>query len=72
MASEVLMTISKDEVARVRLVSEYKYQFDMQSKLVHAKRQGIKEVARNLKTIGVPIKQIVRGTGLSPEEIAAL
>jgi len=40
MASEVLMTISKDEVERARLASEYKYQLDTQSKLVHAKRQG--------------------------------
>jgi predicted transposase/invertase (TIGR01784 family) len=43
MASEVLMTISKDEAERARLMSEYKYQMDMQSKLVHAKRVGIKE-----------------------------
>jgi hypothetical protein len=33
------MTISKDEVERARLVSEYKYQLDTQSKLVHAKRE---------------------------------
>ncbi|MDR2479307.1 MAG: hypothetical protein LBD48_08340, partial [Treponema sp.] len=43
MASEVLMTISKDEVERARLVSEYKYQLDTQSKLVHAKREGLRE-----------------------------
>jgi predicted transposase/invertase (TIGR01784 family) len=40
MASEVLLTISRDEVERARLMSEEKYQLDMQSKLVHAKRQG--------------------------------
>jgi predicted transposase/invertase (TIGR01784 family) len=40
MASEVLMTISKDEVERARLVSEYKYQLDTQSKIVHARREG--------------------------------
>ncbi|MDR1278355.1 MAG: Rpn family recombination-promoting nuclease/putative transposase [Treponema sp.] len=72
MASEVLMTISKDEVERARLVSEYKYQLDTQSKLVHAKREGIKEVARNFKTLGAPIEQIAQATGLTPEEIAAL
>jgi predicted transposase/invertase (TIGR01784 family) len=43
MASEVLMSISKDEVERARLMSEYKYQVDTQSKLVHAKRMGIQE-----------------------------
>jgi predicted transposase/invertase (TIGR01784 family) len=46
MASEVLITISKDEVERARLVSEYKYQLDTQSKMVHAKREGIKEGAQ--------------------------
>jgi len=34
------MTISKDEHERARLESEYKYQVDMQSKLVTAKREG--------------------------------
>jgi predicted transposase YdaD len=43
MASEVLLTISRDEVERALLMSEYKYQLDMQSKLVHAKRQGRQE-----------------------------
>ena len=43
MASEVLMTISRDEIERARLESEYKYQLDTQSKLVHAKREGIRE-----------------------------
>jgi len=43
MASEVLMTISRDEIERARLLSEYKYELDTQSKLVHAKREGHKE-----------------------------
>ena len=43
MASEVLLNISRDEAERARLMSEYKYQLDMQSKLVHAKRQGREE-----------------------------
>ena len=40
MASEVLMTISRDEIERTRLRSEEKYQLDMQSKLVTAKRRA--------------------------------
>jgi predicted transposase/invertase (TIGR01784 family) len=92
MASEVLMSISKDEVERARLVSEYKYQLDMQSKLVHAKREGRQEglqkglqdgkrqgrqegkleIAKALKDIGDPVEKIIRLTGLTPEEIAAL
>ena len=57
MATEVLISISKDEVERARLMSEYKYQLDTQSKLVHAKREGIQEVIGLLKS------------GKSPEEI---
>ena len=43
MASEVSMTISKDEAERMRLMSEYKYQLDMQSKVVTARREGKQE-----------------------------
>ena len=43
MASEVLISISKDEKERFRLMSEYKYELDTQSKLVSAKRKGIQE-----------------------------
>jgi predicted transposase/invertase (TIGR01784 family) len=43
MASEVLITISKDEVERARLMSEYKYAVDLQSKVVQAKREGRQE-----------------------------
>jgi predicted transposase/invertase (TIGR01784 family) len=43
MASEVLLEISRDEVERARLHSEYKYQLDMQSKLVYAKREAKRE-----------------------------
>jgi predicted transposase/invertase (TIGR01784 family) len=40
MASEVLLTISKDEIERARLLSEYKYVVDTQSKVVQARREG--------------------------------
>ena len=43
MASEVLMTVTKDEIERARLLSEYKYELDMQSLRVHAKREGRRE-----------------------------
>jgi predicted transposase/invertase (TIGR01784 family) len=49
---------------------------DTQSKVVQAKREGMQkgrqEVARNLKKLGIPVEQIAQGTGLSPDEIAAL
>ncbi|GMO28962.1 MAG: hypothetical protein Ta2F_04340 [Termitinemataceae bacterium] len=40
MASEVLISISRDEVERARLMSEYKYVVDNQSKMVQAKRES--------------------------------
>ncbi|GMO55889.1 MAG: hypothetical protein Ta2A_00940 [Treponemataceae bacterium] len=43
MASEVLISISRDEVERARLTSEYKYVVDHQSKMVQAKRLGMAE-----------------------------
>jgi predicted transposase/invertase (TIGR01784 family) len=43
MASEVLMTISKDERERARLESEFKYALDTQSELVNARREGMRE-----------------------------
>jgi predicted transposase/invertase (TIGR01784 family) len=80
MASEVLLTISKDEVERARLVSEEKYLLDTQSKVVHAERVGLqkgrrerdREIAQNLKKLGLPIEQIAQGTGLTKEQINEL
>jgi predicted transposase/invertase (TIGR01784 family) len=43
MASEVLMTISKDEIEQARLLSELKYELDTKSRIVHAKREGHRE-----------------------------
>jgi predicted transposase/invertase (TIGR01784 family) len=43
MASEVLIKVSKDEVERARLLSEYKYVLDTQSKLATARREGREE-----------------------------
>jgi predicted transposase/invertase (TIGR01784 family) len=52
----------------------------MQSKLVHAKREGQmagrqerdREIARNLKKLGIPIGQIVQLTGLTEQQINEL
>jgi predicted transposase/invertase (TIGR01784 family) len=84
MANEVLMTISKDEVERARLMSEYKYQMDMQSKLVHAKRVGEQkgiqkgiqkgkiEDARNMLNEGLSLDIIHRVTGIDTRTIQSL
>jgi len=57
MASEVWMTVTKDEVERARLMSEYKYELDMKSMRVHERREGKREIIDLLKS------------GKSPEEI---
>jgi predicted transposase/invertase (TIGR01784 family) len=53
MASEVLIRISRDEVERARLMSEYKYVVDTQSKVVQAKREGRKEGLQEGKKEGL-------------------
>jgi predicted transposase/invertase (TIGR01784 family) len=49
---------------------------DWTSGINHAKREGRlevkREIARNLKKIGVPFEQIAQATGLSVEEIEKL
>jgi predicted transposase/invertase (TIGR01784 family) len=88
MASEVLLTFSKDEADRARLMSEYKYVVDTQSKVVYARRMGIQEgmqqgmqqgsydtaikTAKAAKKEGVNADLIARITGLSLDEIANL
>ena len=80
MANQVLMGISRNEAERARLLSEYKYKVDTQSKVVQARREGRQEgeqqglckTARNLKAMGITTNQITQATGLSPDEIARL
>jgi predicted transposase/invertase (TIGR01784 family) len=76
MASQVLLTISKDEVERARLMSEYKYVVDTQSKVIQAKREGKREekfeIARRMKNRNAPAKQIAEDTGLSLKQIEEL
>ena len=43
MAAQTLLTVSRDEVERARLLSEYKFAVDLQSDMIHAKREGREE-----------------------------
>jgi predicted transposase/invertase (TIGR01784 family) len=80
MASEVLMTISRDEIERARLLSEYKYEIDTQSRIATALKKGEQtgeqrkalEIARNMKSLGITTDQIARATGLSYDVITKL
>ena len=69
MASEVIKTISKDEQERFRLLSEYKYQLDAQSKLVHAKQEGIRKGRKEGKEEGKQEIIDLLKSGKSIEEI---
>ncbi|MCL2805819.1 MAG: DUF433 domain-containing protein [Treponema sp.] len=57
MASEALVTFTKDEIEYYHQESKLKYELDMQSRIVHAKRQGERRIIELLKS------------GKSPEEI---
>ncbi|MHC6201737.1 hypothetical protein ACYULU_00915 [Breznakiellaceae bacterium SP9] len=51
MASEVLISISRDEVERARLMSEYKGEVDYQSRMVQAKRLERAEVTKEFLSL---------------------
>jgi len=80
MAGQVLLTISKDEVERARLLSEYKYAVDLQSKIVEAQREARREaerekqraIAKRLLKLGVPIELVVGGTELDESTVLSL
>jgi predicted transposase/invertase (TIGR01784 family) len=88
MASEVLISISKDEAERFHLMSEYKYELDTQSRLVEAKREAKREgreegldegleqgreiTARNLLGMGMSIEETARATELPVEKVRSL
>ena len=61
MASEVLITITKDEIEQARLESELKYELDTQSRLGYAKEEGHEEGVQK-------IIELLK-SGKSPEEI---
>jgi len=88
MAGQVLLNISKDEEERARIISEYKYIVDLQSKTVNARREGleqgrqeglergmkrgVKQTARNALGTGMDTDTISKITGLTHGEIENL
>jgi predicted transposase/invertase (TIGR01784 family) len=73
MASEVLITVTKDEREQAWLRSREKYELDTQSNLTYAKEEGIQEsqmnIARNALVEGLPVDVIKKITGLDMETI---
>jgi predicted transposase/invertase (TIGR01784 family) len=80
MASEVLLTVSRDEIERATLEHELKNTLDLQSKMAEAKEEGMalgfeegrEQTARNMKNYGDPVEKIALITGLSPKVIEQL
>ena len=62
MASEVLYTVSQDEIEEMRQFSKHKYELDRQSELVYAKEEGMLKIVNLLKS-GVPPEEIIRDYG---------
>ena len=69
MASQVLISISKDEEERFRRMSEEKYQLDMQSRLTDATRDGMQKGRKEGKKEGQQEIVELLKSGKSPEEI---
>jgi predicted transposase/invertase (TIGR01784 family) len=63
MASQVLQTISKDEVERARLMSEYKYEVDHQSKLIQTERKARSEERKEFLALlksGKSVEEVIQ------------
>jgi len=63
MAGRELLKISKDENERARMISEYKYITDTQSKVVHARRETPKKADKEFLTqlkSGKSIDELIR------------
>jgi len=72
MANEVLMTISRDQVERARLMSEFKYELDTRTRINDAKRETKEEIVRNALAHGLSLEVIQDITGLDVEAIRSM
>jgi len=72
MASTVLTTISKDEHERAKFRARRKYEMDVTSNLLTARKQGVYDVAIRMLSRDRPINEIIEDTGLTLEEIEGL
>ena len=76
MASELLMSISKDEKERAIFRSRNKFEMDIASDMATAENRGEKRkalvIAKNLLSMNLPLDQIATATGLTYNEIENL
>jgi len=79
-AGGVLLNISRNEIERARLESEYKAKIDIQARLVDERREGrkegegdgLKKAARNALSEGFSLEQVHKITGLDMQTIRTL
>jgi predicted transposase/invertase (TIGR01784 family) len=81
---EMIAAVLSDKEALRAYQMREMAQSDWTSGINHARREGRQEgrlegkqevqqeIARNLKKMGIPVEQIVQGTGLSVEEVEKL
>ena len=72
MATELLQSISKDEIERARFRSRRMFRMDMEHNLIAARDEGIISVAKNAIDMNMSVETIVKLTGLTHEEIECL
>ena len=72
MATELLKSISKDEIERAHFRSRRMFRMDADHDRLVAQDEKAMEIARNLLKMGMPVEQIVAATGLTSEEVDAL
>jgi predicted transposase/invertase (TIGR01784 family) len=71
-ATNVLTSISKDEVERAHYRSRQIFQMDMASNYAASRREGHVDVAKNLLLMGFSTEDIAKATSLSPADIEGL
>ena len=72
MATELLQSISKDEIERARFRSRRMFRMDMEHNLIAARDEGIISVAKNAIDMNMSVETIIKLTGLTREEIECL
>ena len=76
MATELLQTISRDEIERARFRSRRMFRMDMEHSLIVAgdegEIRGAMAIAKNMLNDGEPIVKIIKYTGLTREEVESL
>ena len=80
MTENAYRKVTEDELEYERRESRFRYQLQRNTELSVARNEGLaegaaqekREIARNLKQLGLDFEQIGQATGLTAEEIAQL